>query len=341
MIRKFGLLFISSGVLLVATGCAGVSSSVFNPASRSAQATSQLTVIVFIIAAVVFLVVEGMLLYTTLRFKRKNKNAAELPSQTEGNIRLEIAWTIVPAVVLVIVFVFSIGTLRAVAYQPGTFSGTTTSNTVNVKVVAHQWYWEFDYPDQKIVTANDLHIPEGVPVKVSLESADVIHSFWVPELGGKTDVIPGHTNITWIQADKVGTYPGQCSEFCGVEHAKMRLEVIVETPEQFNAWLQQQQAPAVTNLTGDAADGEQIFMKGACVACHMINGTDAAGLVGPNLTHFASRQTFAGSILANNAQNVSNWLADPQAIKPGNQMPNLHLSDSDIQKLTAFLESLK
>lgn len=340
MTRKFGLVVLSLAIVSFTGGCAS-GTSIFNPASNNAQVTSQLTLLVFGIAAVVFVVVEGILVYTYLRFSQKKQNKTDLPNQTEGNRRLELGWTAVPALVLAGVYAFSIGPLGIVSYQPGLFTGDPASNVVNVRAVGHQWFWEFDYPDDHIVTANELHIPVGVPVKLDLESTDVIHSFWVPELGGKMDVIPGHTNTLWIQADKAGTYAGQCAEFCGVEHAKMRLLVIAEPADQFKTWVQQQQAPIQAALSGDSANGEQIFLAGTCIGCHTVDGTKAKGLVGPNLTHFASRQTFAGSTLPNDPKNLADWLSDPQAVKPGNLMPNLHLSDRDIQQLVAYLESLK
>jgi cytochrome c oxidase subunit 2 len=337
---KSGLFFISLTGLTLLAGCAG-NTSVFQPASRNAQATNQLLMLVFGIAAVVFLVVEGILLFTYFRFSRKSNTTDGLPTQTEGNHRLEIGWTMVPAVILGVVFIFSLRTLQTVSTQPGTNNGAEAANTVQVRVTGHRWFWEFDYPDQHIITANELHIPIGVPVKIELQSADVIHSFWVPELGGKMDAIPGTSNTLWILADKAGIYDGQCAEFCGVEHALMRMQVVAETQDQFNAWLAQQQAPIPTNLSVEAAKGEGVLLSGSCVGCHTIDGTKARGVVGPNLTHFASRQTFAGSFLTNTPENLSKWLASPQAVKPGNLMPDLHLPDSSVQQLVSFLESLK
>lgn len=326
-------------------GCAG-SPSPLNPASLNASLISKLTLTVFGIAAVVFLIVEGMLIYSAIRFSRKN---AGPPSQTEGNRNLEIAWTFAPAIVLVIVYVISLGTLRTVGYLPasaassdptGNSSATTNATTLHVRVVGHQWWWEFDYPDLGITTANEMHVPVGVDVTVDVESVDVIHSYWVPELGGKIDVIPGHVNHTWFNASQTGVFHGQCAEFCGVEHGDMRFDVVVETADQFQAWVKAQQAP-VASVSGAAAQGEQVFMNGACIGCHTINGTNAKGLTGPNLTHFASRSVFAGATLQNTPENVAKWLADPQAVKPGNLMPNLHLSQTQINQLVAFLESLK
>lgn len=333
-------LFTALSLLVLTAGCAGVP-AVFTPASNNAVQTTRLIGLVFIIAAVVFVVVEGFLVFTVLRYSQKRKNTPGLPPQIEGNRRLEIIWTAVPAVVLAVVFIISVGTLRSVSSQPEALAGILGPKPLVVKAIGHQWYWEFQYPDQKIITADEMHIPVGTSIQVEVESVDVVHSFWVPILGGKMDAVPGTTNILWMSANEPGTYLGQCAEFCGVEHAKMRLEVIAESKDQFDAWVTLQQAPMAANLTGDAAKGEQIFLSGSCTACHTISGTTAKGKVGPDLTHFASRQTFAGATMDNTPDNIVKWLADPQAVKPGNLMPNLNLSDSDIRLLLAFLQSLK
>jgi cytochrome c oxidase subunit II len=326
--------------ILFTAGCVGTS-SVFQPASPGARDISQLIQIVFGIAAVVFLIVEGLLFYTAFRFGRKQGSG--LPNQIEGNNRLEVGWTIFPAVILAIVFFVSLGPLRSVAYTPAPGSGASPSgpgSTLHVRAIGHQWWWEFNYPDLHITTANELHVPVGTTVTVDVESVDVIHSFWVPELGGKIDAIPGHANKTWFQVEKTGNYFGQCAEFCGVEHALMRILVVADNPDQFNAWVKNQQTQPQPP-SGDAALGQEVFLSGSCMGCHTVDGTKAKGLVGPNLTHFASRQTFAGAVQDNTPGNLANWLADPQAVKPGALMPNLHLSSDKVQLLVNYLESLK
>lgn len=332
--------------LFLLAGCAG-SPSPLAPASQNATIISDLTTIIFWIAAIVFVVVEGMLLISVIRFSRNR--GAGYPEQIEGNTKFEIAWTAAPAIVLLIVFFVSLQALFPLTAIPGApktagnVSGAPPilqGDALHIRVVGHQWWWEFDYPDYKFVTANELHVPVGTVVTADLESVDVIHSFWVPQLAGKTDVIPGHTNRTWFQASKTGTFHGQCAEFCGIEHADMRFEVVVETKDQFDAWLKSQQAP-VAALTGDAAKGQQIFLGAACIGCHTIEGTKAQGKVGPNLTHFATRGYFAGAVLTNTPENVARWLANPQAVKPGTLMPNLGLSQDQISALVQFLESLK
>ncbi len=323
---------------LAMAGCAS-SPTWFQPASTSASLIANLGTAIFGIAVGVFVVVESLLVISVVRFSRKREGE---PRQIEGNTRFEIAWTAAPAIVLAVVFVLSVQTLIQVAYSPSDpSSGSNPSpNALHVRVIGHQWWWEFQYPDLNIITSGELHVPVNTVVNFDLESADVIHSFWIPQLAGKTDVIPGHVNHTWFQANTVGDYHGQCAEFCGMEHALMRIEAIVQTSDQFQAWVTQQQAPMAT-MTGDAAKGQQVFLGSACIACHTINGTAAQGKVGPNLTHFASRSTFAGATFESTPLSLANWLANPPAVKPGTQMPNLNLSKADVDSLVAFLMSLK
>ena len=339
-VRRLGSRVVAILLLGMAAGCS-TNTSIFTPASTNARAISELTLVVFGVSAIVFLIVESVLIYSIVRFRQKKGSDPSLPRQVEGNQRLEFIWTAIPAVMLVVIFIFSLKTLRTISNPAGSVDGQEPANTIHVRVVGHQWYWQVDFPDQEVVTANELHIPINTPVKVELLSADVIHSFWVPQLGGKTDAIPGTTNIMHFQADTEGTYTGQCAEFCGAEHSMMRFLVIVESKEKFDAWLQNQQQPIQASLSSDAAQGQQLFLAGTCGACHTLNGTKAKGMAGPNLTHFASRQTFAGASLENNAENLRQWLTDPQALKPGNLMPNLKLKPADIELLIAFLQSLQ
>jgi cytochrome c oxidase subunit II len=324
-------------------GCANVPSPLA-PASPSAKATTDLTWIIFGIATVVFVVVEGLLLVAALKFRRKSASGLQkdsLPKQIEGNRWLEIGWTLTPVIVLAAVYLISVNVLREIAYLPNTSSQTVDDPPpIHVRVVGHQWWWEIQYPELHIVTANEIHVPLNTVIDIDLESADVIHSFWVPQLGGKIDAIPGHVNHTWFEATQAGSYHGQCAEYCGLEHADMRFEVVAETPDQFQTWVVLQQAPAIL-ATGDAAKGEQVFMSSACTSCHTISGTNAQGKVGPDLTHFGSRQIFAGGVMENTPQNLAEWLANPQKVKPGTQMPDLGLSPDQISTLVAFLESLK
>ncbi len=326
---------LAASVAVMLAGCAGAPTP-FAPASPNAGAIANLAKIIFGIAGVVFVVVETLLIYSAWRFSRKRDGE---PTQIEGNSKFEVAWTLAPAIVLAVVFVVSLQTLTQIAYLP-TAASAQTATTVHVRAIGHQWFWEFDYPDLKFTTANEMHVPLGAIVSIDTEAVDVIHSFWVPQLAGKTDAIPGHINHMWFQPTQIGTYHGQCAEFCGIEHANMRFQVVVESAEQFQTWVKGQQAPVAT-MTGDAVKGEQIFLQGACVGCHTVNGTKAIGKVGPNLTHLASRKNFAGAILENTPQNLALWLQDPQKMKPGTLMPRLNLSQADINALVAYLTSLK
>jgi len=335
--RKRGLLWLGAALAgLMLAGCAG-SPSQFTPDSVPAQQIYQLFLVVGGIAAAVFVVVEGALVYAVVRYGRKQK--AGLPSQTEGNQRIEAAWTAAPAIVLVVVYVLSIQTLRSVTTlrtaAPGNAGGP-----LHVVVVGHQWWWEFDYPELNIVTATELHVPVGVDVNLDVEAADVIHAFWVPQLGGQLDAVPGHVNQMWFQVSQAGTYHGVCAQFCGAEHAGMQFQVVAESPDQFQAWVKGQQATPGAP-TGNAATGQAAFLAGACVGCHTVAGTKANGKVGPNLTHFASRQLFAGALYPNTGGEVAFWLLNPQAMKPYNLMPNLHLPPDQINAIVTYLESLK
>lgn len=331
---KWFKLVVGLPLLLLALPLAGCSStqSILEPASTNAREITGLFYTIFYVALAIFIVVEGLLVYFVVRYQRRA--GTELPEQIHGNTPVEIAWTLAPALVLAVVFVLTIRTMTAVniTAQP--------ASTLNVRVIGHQWWWEYQYPDLNIVTANDLHIPVGEVVHITLESDNVIHSFWVPQLTGKTDVVPGHQNTTWLRAETAGEYHGQCAEFCGAQHAHMLFEVIAQPRADFDAWAKQQQTPPAAP-SADAARGADVFAKGACIGCHTIQGTKGQGKVGPNLTHFGSRLTIGAGVLNNTPENLALWLKNPQAVKPENDMPNLGLSDVDIQSLVAYLESLK
>jgi cytochrome c oxidase subunit 2 len=353
-VRTGGGMRVLSLVLLVAlpllfAGCTtGNPQSTLDPKGPFAQTIFNLFSPVMIAALVVFVVVEALIVYSVWRFRARPGDP--LPNQVHGNTPLEITWTIIPAVILLVILGFTFYTQSVLADVPAAGPG---GNAINVRVIGHQWWWEFEYPDLAVTTANELHIPVGVPVKLQLESNDVIHSFWVPHLGGKTDVIPGRINHLWFQADEAGTYNGQCAEFCGIEHALMRLQVVAQSPSDFDSWVRGQRAipnfaptptPAAGATTGTpslVSTGAQLFANGACISCHTVRGTPANGKVGPDLTHVGSRANLVANTLPNTPENLSKWLHNPQAIKPGNDMPNLNLSDQDVEALVAYLESLK
>lgn len=308
--------------------------SPLNPASEVARDIADLFWITFGIATVIFILVEGLLLYAIIRFRRRKPEV--IPPKIHGSTPVEIAWTAAPALLLLIVFVLMVRTMGATAAPPA----EPPAEAIRVKVTSHQWWWEFQYPELGIITANELHVPVGKPIVFELTSADVIHSFWAPQLAGKTDNIPGQTTTMWFQADQPGIYGGRCAEFCGAQHANMLFQVIAEPAEQFAQWVTQQQArPAAA--TGEAAKGEQLFMTGACFTCHTIDGTAAQGIIGPNLTHLGSRRTIAAGVMENTPDNLARWLADPQAVKPLNKMPKLNLSQDDVNALVQYLSSLK
>ncbi|MGH7392371.1 MAG: cytochrome c oxidase subunit II [Candidatus Rokuibacteriota bacterium] len=263
----------------------------------------------------------------------RHRPEAPLPRQIRGHTLLEIAWTIAPALVLLVI---AIPTIQVIfRTQPA----TAPRGALEVIVRGWQWWWEFRYPTLAVVTANELYLPLGRPVRLVLEGPDVIHSFWVPQLGGKRDVVPGRINHISLTPEAVGEYSGQCAEFCGVSHANMGLRVIVVTPEEFDGWVAAQRAPPA-EPEGAAAEGKAVYAALACVGCHTIAGV-SAGALGPDLTHFGSRRTVAAGLLPNTPDTLAAWLRDPQAVKPGAKMPNLGLSEAQARAVATYLLSLK
>jgi len=308
--------------------------NVLNPRSSVASSEAGLYNIVLVIAAGVFLLVEGGLIFTIIKHRRKKGDTSE-PEQITGNTKLEIIWTAIPVVLVITLFILTLNTMKAVAAPP------PAKGDLNVVVIGHRWWWEFDYPDLGIKTADELHIPAGVTVQITLQSADVIHSFWIPQLTGKTDVIPGQTNHTWLNVTDMGTYSGQCSEFCGIEHANMRFNVIVQSAADFQTWAASQKLPAPAPQTDLEKAGAQIVTQGICSACHTVDGTSAKGLVGPNLTHLYSRSIFAGGIAPLTDANLIAWITNSAAMKPGSLMASVHVSQQDVDKVLAYLKTLK
>lgn len=320
---------------LLLSGCVGQSPTFLQPYSSVAADESNLFVIIMVMAAVVFVLVEALLIYNIARFHRRSKETDAEPRQIYGNWRLEFVWTAAPILLVLILFVFTVNSINAIAAPQ-----ETAKSDVAVQVIGHQWWWEFDYPDQKIKTANELHVPVGAAVRLTLNSADVIHSFWVPQLSHKMDVIPGQTNTLWFRADKAGVYDGQCAEFCGQNHANMRIKVVVDTPEQYAAWVQNQQLPPVEPVTDKEKEGQLIITQGICNSCHTLGDTEAANPIGPNLTHLMSRSVFAGAIFELNDGNLELWLRDREAMKPGNDM-KVALTNDQITALMTYLTKLK
>jgi len=282
--------------------------------------------------AVIAVVVSVALAVILLRF-RERPGADGLPRQIRGHTALELAWTIAPALVLLII---AIPTIQVVFRTQG---AAAPPNALEVTVRGWQWWWEFRYPGLDVVTANELHLPVGRPVVFTLDGPDVIHSFWVPQLGGKRDVTPGRLNQITLTPERAGEYWGQCAEFCGASHANMGLRVIVEEPAAFDRWVAAQAAPPA-EPEGAAAEGKAIYTRSACVGCHTIRGV-SAGVLGPDLTHFGSRTLFGAGLWPTDPEHLVPWLKDPPALKPGAKMPNLGLTDAEAGALAAYLMSLE
>ena len=298
----------------------------FNPTSSQAQAITNLFVLTLILGTVILILVTGLVLYASFRYR--GRPGEEEPKPNFGNRKLEIGWTVAPAVLLIVLAVLTLYTMRI------SDPSVQSQEQPDLVIVGHQWWWEVRYPKAGVVTANEIHLPAGQRLLTRIESADVIHSFWVPALGRKMDAIPGHPNHLYIQADTPGTYLGTCAEYCGAEHAWMRIRVLVQTPADFETWQQDQLKLPQIPTTGLAAQGKQVFQEKTCIVCHTQE-------IGPDLTHLGSRETLAAGVLTNTPDNLAKWLKNPQAVKPGSHMPNFNLSDSEIQALVAYLEASK
>jgi cytochrome c oxidase subunit II len=323
---------------LVTTGCVSKDAPLdwLRPQGPIARDIGNLWTVVFYAAVAVFFLVEGAIVFALIRFRHR-KGDDTMPKQTHGNTRLEVAWTIIPALLLAALAVPTLSGIIALAKE--------RPNALRIDVTAHQWWWQYEYPEQKVTTANELHIPTGRPIRLYLHSADIIHSYWVPALAGKQDVVPQRVNRLTIQADRPGEYHGTCVEFCGLSHANMRLRVYAHSPADFERWVGSQTAPPVSPAGGLAAKGKTVLESKQCVSCHTIRGTKATGTTAPDLTHFASRWGFAGDIFVRNEANLRRWLADAPARKPGSKMPagisEMGLTNDDITALIAYLQSLR
>lgn len=306
--------------------------SIFAPASAPAHSIFRLSLFVLLITGSIFVVVGGLLAFAIVRFRARPTDDPSEPPQIYGSTQVELAWTVIPILIVVVLFLTTARIIFAVQDAP------KPADALDVTVVGHQFWWEYRYPGLRIVTANELHVPVGKATFLHLLSADVDHSFWIPQLAGKTDLIPNHPNETWIQPEHTGLYLGQCAQFCGIEHAKMLLRVYVDTPEQFAEWVKNQQQPGIQDPA--AAAGRRIFETQACMNCHTILGTAAAGTFGPDLTHLMSRDTIASGAAMNNPDALRDWIQDPNHAKPGALMPAMQLNDAQVDQLVAYLETL-
>jgi cytochrome c oxidase subunit 2 len=312
--------------------------SIFEPHSGPAQTIYHLSLFVMQVTGAIFVVVASLLVYVIVRYRQRDPNDDSEPPQIYGSTQIELAWTVIPILIVFVLFLTTARILFAIQDQK------MPPAAIEADVVGHQFWWEFHYPKYGFTTANELHVPlstEQVPMTTSLNllSADVDHSFWVPELFGKIDSIPNKVNHMWFNPDKTGLYLGQCAQFCGVEHAKMLLRVYVQTPEDFAAWVKNQQQPGVQDPA--VAEGRQVFESQACISCHVVRGTAANGRFGPDLTHFGSRDTLASGAADNTPANLKLWIQDPDYVKPGSLMPAMQLSSDQIDKIVAYLETLK
>jgi len=312
--------------------------SIFAPASGHARSLFDLAMFVLAVTGAIFAVVFGLLVCAILKFRRTELNAVREPPQVYGSTQIELAWTIVPVLIVLVLFLASARVIHGIQDAP------EPPGAVDVTVVGHQFWWEFRYPGLGIVTANELHIPVSDPLRprptfLKLLSADTDHSFWIPELGGKTDLIPNRVNRMWLDPQRTGVFLGQCAQYCGTQHGKMLLRVVVDSPEGFEAWARGQQQPAMRDE--QTAAGRRVFETTACINCHAVRGTAANGRFGPDLTHLMSRSTIASGAAWNTDESLRRWIEDPEAIKPGSLMPAMKLADADLNALVAYMRSLR
>src|SRR5271168_3342371 len=342
--RVAGILIILAGVLLAAQLCVASPSgdhtipSIFDPRSTPADELSRHSHFILAITGLIFLVVFTLLAYAVLKFRQTKANAEREPAQVYGSTQIEMAWTIIPILIVVVLFLAVARVIHAVEDAP------KPATAVEVTAIGHQFWWEFRYPALGVVTANELHVPVSdpahpTPTFLKLLSADTDHSFWIPQLAGKTDLIPNRVNETWIDPHETGVFLGQCAQYCGTQHAKMLLRVYVDSPEEFAAWVSAQRQPA--NRDEKEAAGRHVFETTACLNCHAVGGTNGTGRFGPDLTHLMSRQTIAAGAAENTPANLRLWIQNPDAIKFGSLMPAMKLSDADLDALVRYLETLK
>jgi cytochrome c oxidase subunit 2 len=341
--RAVGVLILLAEVLLAASLC-GASTpadhpvpSIFDPHSTPAESIRHLSHFVLGITGLIFLVVFSLLSYVVVKFRSRVAGAEREPAQVYGSTQIELAWTVIPILIVAVLFLATARVIHGIQDAP------RPVGTMEVTAIGHQFWWEFRYPGLGIVTANELHIPlsepaHATPTFLKLLSADTDHSFWVPQLAGKTDLIPNRVNETWLDPHEAGLFLGQCAQYCGTQHAKMLLRVYVDSPEDFNAWVREQRQPA--NQDGKEAAGRHVFESTACLNCHAIDGTNGTGRFGPDLTHLMSRRTIAAGAAENTPENLRLWIQNPDAIKPGSLMPAMKLSDPELDALVRYLETL-
>src|SRR5579863_603235 len=342
--RLAGLVALLMGILLAARLCAARPANdhpvpnIFLPQSTPADSILHLSRFVLIITGLIFVVVFSLLVYAVAKFRSRETDDTREPAQVYGSTQIELAWTVIPVLIVVVLFAATARVIHAIQDEP------KPATAVDVTAIGHQFWWEFRYPDLGIVTANELHIPVSdpthpTPTFLKLLSADTDHSFWIPQLAGKTDLIPNRVNEMWMDPHSTGMYMGQCAQYCGTQHAKMLLRVYVDSPQDFQAWASAQKQPA--NRDEKGAAGRRVFENTACVNCHAVGGLGATGRFGPDLTHLMSRQTIASGAADNTHETLRLWIQNPDAIKPGSLMPAMQLDDADLDALVRYLETLR
>jgi cytochrome c oxidase subunit 2 len=311
--------------------------NIFAPVSTPAHSIMGLSLFVLAVTAAIFVIVFSLLVYCVARFGKRADDDGREPPQVYGSNQVELAWTVIPVLIVVVLFLATARVIASIqkAAQP--------RNAIQVIAIGHQFWWEYRYPGLKVVTANELHIPVSdpahpTPTFITLLSADTDHSFWVPRLDGKTDLIPNHPNTMWMDPQLTGLYLGQCAQYCGTQHAKMLLRVYVQSRQDFDHWVADQNEPAHTSTP--ISEGQQVFETTACINCHTVTGTVADGRFGPDLTHLMSRETIASGAAPNTPENLRLWIKNPDTIKPGSKMPAMGLSDHQLDAVTDYLTTL-
>jgi cytochrome c oxidase subunit 2 len=314
------------------------STNIFAPLSTPAKAIFDLSMFVLSITGLIFVVVGSLLVYAIVKFRAKGTDGEREPAQVYGSTQIELAWTIIPVLIVVVLFTATARVIHAIQDAP------KPATALDITVIGHRFWWEYRYPALGVVTANELHVPvnnlpNSTPTFLTLMSADTDHSFWIPQLGGKTDLIPNRINSMWFDPQRTGLFLGQCAQYCGTQHGKMLQRVLVDSAGDFHAWVKAQQEPAAQDPA--ALPGRRVFETTACINCHTVRGTVANGRFGPDLTHLMSRSTIASGAAENTPDNLRLWLRNPDAIKPGSLMPAMQLDDADLDALVRYMQSLR
>src|SRR5262245_24276556 len=312
--------------------------SIFAPESTPARSVFDLSMFVLTVTGIIFVIVCSLLVYVVVKFRATAQEPTREPAQVYGSTQIELAWTVIPVLIVIVLFLATARVIHAIQDAP------KPPTAIEITAIGHQFWWEFRYPRLGVVTANELHIPVSdrarpTPTFLKLMSADTDHSFWIPQLAGKTDLIPNRVNEMWMDPERPGMFLGKCAQYCGTQHAKMLLRVIVQSADDFAAWVRGQRQPAVQDES--VAAGRRIFETTACINCHAVEGTVANGRFGPDLTHMMSRQTIASGGAENTSANLRQWIDRPDAIKPGSLMPAMQLDPAELDALVRYLETLK